>query len=145
MTWDYLGYITLSDNQSTGFKSRELKSANVPACISSFVKLKLGKNHINSYNINNQVSIRYNYFQKSKTFNCLQISVIAINILGTVVENRKASNESNSIDDKVQNLLSDPDYISPYDDLAFEMYVDNDVAKIIREMEYKKHVAVISK
>lgn len=56
MNWEYLGYITLSDNQSTGFKSRELKSANVPSPIASFVKLKLGKNHVNSYNINNQVS-----------------------------------------------------------------------------------------
>lgn len=55
MDWDYLGYITLSDNQSTGFKSRELKSANVPTSVASFVKLKLSRNHVNSYNINNQV------------------------------------------------------------------------------------------
>lgn len=56
INWEYLGYITLSDNQSTGFKSRELKSANVPKCLISFIKLKLHKNHNNSYNINNQVS-----------------------------------------------------------------------------------------
>lgn len=55
MDWDYLGYITLSDNQSTGFKSRELKSANIPISVASFVKLKLGKSHVNSYNINSQV------------------------------------------------------------------------------------------
>ncbi|KRT86105.1 hypothetical protein AMK59_2950 [Oryctes borbonicus] len=54
INWEYLGYITLSDNQSTGFKSRELKSANVPKCLVSFIKLKLHKNHNNSYNINNQ-------------------------------------------------------------------------------------------
>lgn len=29
-------------------------------------------------------------------------------------------------------------YTSPYDDLAFEMYVDREVAKIIRQMEAKK-------
>lgn len=56
MNWNYLGYVTLSDNQSTGFKSRELKSANLPTTIASFVMLKFGNNHINSYNINNQVS-----------------------------------------------------------------------------------------
>ena len=55
INWDYLGYITLSDNQSTGFKSRELKSANVPVTTASYVKLKLGKNHANSHNNNNQV------------------------------------------------------------------------------------------
>lgn len=57
ITWDYLGYITLSDNQSTGFKSRELKSANVPVTTASFFKLKLSKNHSNSHNNNNQVLI----------------------------------------------------------------------------------------
>jgi centrosomal protein CEP104 len=57
INWDYLGYITLSDNQSTGFKSRELKSANVPVTTATYVKLKLGKNHPNSHNNNNQVGI----------------------------------------------------------------------------------------
>lgn len=55
--WNYLGYITLSDNQSTGFKSRELKSANVPVCDATFVKVSLGKNHSNSHNNTNQVRI----------------------------------------------------------------------------------------
>lgn len=41
--------------------------------------------------------------------------------------------------------MNDPDYASSYDDLAFEMYVDTEAAKIIREMELKKHLAVISK
>lgn len=31
-----------------------------------------------------------------------------------------------------------PHYTSPYDDLAFEMYVDREVAKLIRQMEAKK-------
>lgn len=55
ITWEYLGYITLSDNQSSSFKSRELKSAKVPTCTATFIKLKLGKNHSNSYNTYNQV------------------------------------------------------------------------------------------
>ncbi|XP_022908235.1 centrosomal protein of 104 kDa [Onthophagus taurus] len=126
VSWEYLGYITLSDNQSTGFKSRELKSANVPKCIASFVKLKLHKNHKNSYNINNQVSL------------------IAINLLGTENESRRSSTSEITLTEKLQDILNDPEYTSPYDDLAFEMYVDTDVVKIIRDMEVKKHVAVLN-
>jgi len=40
-------------------------------------------------------------------------------------------------------MMSNPQYTSPYDDLAFEMYVDKDVARIMRLMENKKHQAVI--
>ncbi|XP_044263745.1 centrosomal protein of 104 kDa [Tribolium madens] len=124
ITWNYLGYITLSDNQSTGFKSRELKSANVPTTTASFVKLKLGKNHSNSHNNNNQVSL------------------IAVNVLGTEIIVRRHSSPEN--DEKINDVGNDPEYWSPYEDLAFEMYVDIDVAKIIREMETKKRLAVIS-
>lgn len=42
-------------------------------------------------------------------------------------------------------MISNPQYVSPYDDLAFEMYVDKDVARIMRVMEAKKHQAVIGK
>ncbi|KAI4468648.1 glycine- glutamate- thienylcyclohexylpiperidine-binding protein [Holotrichia oblita] len=126
INWEYLGYITLSDNQSTGFKSRELKSANVPNCLASFIKLKLHKNHNNSYNINNQVSL------------------IAINVLGTEIEKRRSSNTDTNVLDKLQHILNDPEYSSPYDDLAFEMYVDTEVVKIIKDMEIKKHLAVLS-
>lgn len=72
-----------------------------------------------------------------------QVSLIAVNILGTDVEAKRPNSES--IDAKLYDVLYDPDYFSPYDDLAFLMYVDVDVAKIIREMEVKKHLAVISK
>lgn len=57
IAWEYLGYITLSDNQSSSFKSRELKSAKVPTCTATFIKLKLGKNHNNSYNTYNQAGV----------------------------------------------------------------------------------------
>ncbi|XP_017773624.1 PREDICTED: centrosomal protein of 104 kDa isoform X2 [Nicrophorus vespilloides] len=127
ISWDYLGYVTLSDNQSTGFKSRELKSANVPTTIASFLKLKLSKNHNNTYNIHNQVSL------------------IAINILGIEKEMPRKSSCGDVVElDKLDAILNDPDYVSPYDDLAFDMYVDVEVARIIREMELKKHVAVIN-
>jgi hypothetical protein len=42
-------------------------------------------------------------------------------------------------------LVNNPKYTSPYDDLAFEMYVDQEVARIIRTMEAKKQQAVICK
>lgn len=47
--------------------------------------------------------------------------------------------------ENLNDLMNNPDYTSPYDDLAFEMYVDVDIAKVIREMENKKHLAVISR
>lgn len=54
--FQYLGFITLSDNQGTGFKSRELKSVSVPPCAGSYLKIRLHRNHSNQYNRYNQVS-----------------------------------------------------------------------------------------
>lgn len=71
-----------------------------------------------------------------------QVSLIAVNVLGTEIVARRHSNPENA--EKFTDLVNDPEYWSPYDDLAFEMYVDTDVAKIIREMETKKRLAVIS-
>lgn len=71
----------------------------------------------------------------------LQVSLIAVNVLGIEPEDRKV--ESDRTSEKLNAIMNDPEYSSPFDDLAFEMYVDTDVANIIREMEVKKHVAVI--
>ena len=38
-----------------------------------------------------------------------------------------------------------PDYISPMDDLAFDMYQDPEVAQIIRKLDTRKNEAVIRK
>lgn len=59
MNWEYLGYITLSTNESTDFKSRELKSANVPKKQVTFIKMNLYGNHFNSHNTYNQVKRYY--------------------------------------------------------------------------------------
>ncbi|VDI17138.1 centrosomal protein CEP104 [Mytilus galloprovincialis] len=48
-----LGYVSLSDNEKTGFKARELKSVHVDA-VGLYLKLNIHKNHINKYNIYNQ-------------------------------------------------------------------------------------------
>lgn len=71
------------------------------------------------------------------------MSLIAVNVLGTEVETKR-STVDDEVTEKVNAILNDPEYLSPYDDLAFDMYVDTEVAKIIGEMEIKKHTAVIS-
>ncbi|XP_051160531.1 centrosomal protein of 104 kDa [Leptopilina boulardi] len=113
--FDYLGYITLSDNASTMYKSRELKSVALPETETVSLKFKLHKPHSNSHNIHEQVGL------------------IAINILG-----EPFGQELSGQGDAPYN----PHYTSPYDDLAFEMYVDREAANIIRKMETKKLQAV---
>lgn len=66
-------------------------------------------------------------------FKITQVGLIAINILG-----EPYGQELTGQGDAPYN----PHYTSPYDDLAFEMYVDREVAKIIRQMEAKKLQAV---
>ena len=48
--------MSLSDNEKTGFKARELKSVHVDA-VGVFLKLNIHKNHINKHNLYNQVGI----------------------------------------------------------------------------------------
>lgn len=43
------------------------------------------------------------------------------------------------------DFVSRPDYISPLDDLAFDMYQDPEIAQIIRRLEKKKQEAVLRK
>lgn len=110
-SFSYLGYITLSDNESTLYKSRELKSVALPETEVYSLKLRLHKPHENAHN------------------NHEQVALIAVNIMG----------EPSVLDTSSQADGSyNPHYTSPYDDLAFEMYVDREVAKIIRQMEAKK-------
>ncbi|XP_015118491.1 centrosomal protein of 104 kDa isoform X2 [Diachasma alloeum] len=110
-SFTYLGYITLSNNESTLYKSRELKSVALPETEALSIKLRLHKPHQNSHNVQEQVGL------------------IAVNIIG-----EPYGHEVCGQGDAPYN----PHYTSPYDDLAFEMYVDREVAKIIRQMEAKK-------
>ncbi|XP_066262191.1 centrosomal protein of 104 kDa isoform X2 [Euwallacea similis] len=128
VSWEYIGYVTLTSNESTEFKSRELKSANVPKMEASFVKLSLFKNHIIPLNVFNQVS------------------VIAFNVIGNDLDHQQhiSNEEVDGQMAKLNEIINNPEYFSPYDDLAFEMYVAPDVAKIVREMEMKKYLAVIN-
>lgn len=65
--------------------------------------------------------------------------MIAINILGP--ENDPTASQT----DIQYNLNNDPEYFSPYYDLSFTMYVDTEIADIVREMDIKKRLAVKSK
>lgn len=128
-----LGYVSLSDNEKTGFKARELKSVQVDA-VGVFLKLNIHKNHINKYNLYNQVGL------------------VAVNVIGDSI--RKGLEDVDDLDiygehkklledPNMDGLYNRPDYISPLDDLAFDMYQDPEIAQIIRKLEKKKQEAVL--
>ncbi|KAK8741396.1 hypothetical protein OTU49_002199 [Cherax quadricarinatus] len=119
-----LGYVSLSDNEHSQFKARELKSVTVE-CTGTFLKLLLHKNHLNRNNLFNQVGL------------------VAINVLGNEVE---ANNNSVSPDgDGGQVPAGDPQAVPLYHDLAFAMYVDTQVAATIRTLEDRRAAAVREK
>ena len=56
--FDYIGFITLSNNENTKFKCRELKTITIPSVEpTKYVKLTLYQNHVNNLNAYNQVFI----------------------------------------------------------------------------------------
>ncbi|XP_023070960.1 centrosomal protein of 104 kDa isoform X8 [Piliocolobus tephrosceles] len=131
-----LGYVSLCDNEKTGCKARELKSVYVDA-VGQFLKLIFHQNHANKYNIYNQVAL------------------VAINIIGDPADFSDESNTASReklIDHYLGHNSEDPalegtyarrsDYISPLDDLAFDMYQDPEVAQIIRKLDERKREAV---
>ncbi|KAF7237592.1 hypothetical protein EYD10_15726 [Varanus komodoensis] len=131
-----LGYVSLSDNEKTGYKARELKSVYVDA-VGQYLKLTFHKNYVNRYNLYSQVAL------------------VAINIIGEPADLSNESTHSSReklIDHYLRNNPDDsaldgttsgkPDSISPLDDLAFDMYQDPEVAQIIRKLDERKHEAV---
>ncbi|XP_070615112.1 centrosomal protein of 104 kDa isoform X2 [Erythrolamprus reginae] len=132
-----LGYVSLSDNEKTGYRARELKSVYVDA-VGQYLKLTFHKNYANQYNLYSQVAL------------------VAINIIGEPADLSHENSQSDReklIDHYLGSNLDDsallegsysgkPDAISPLDDLAFDMYQDPEVAQIIRKLDEKKHEAV---
>ncbi|XP_041953417.1 centrosomal protein of 104 kDa isoform X2 [Alosa sapidissima] len=131
-----LGYVSLSDNEKTGFRARELKSVHVDA-VGTYLRLAFHRNYDNRYNPYSQVAL------------------VAINILGDPVD----PNESSIIPTKEQLIEQylntshqesplDSSYsgkhesASPLDDLAFDMYQDPEVAHIIRLLDKQKQEMV---
>ncbi|PNI31477.1 CEP104 isoform 9, partial [Pan troglodytes] len=134
--WRSPSYVSLCDNEKTGCKARELKSVYVDA-VGQFLKLIFHQNHVNKYNIYNQVAL------------------VAINIIGDPADFSDESNTASReklIDHYLGHNSEDPalegtyarksDYISPLDDLAFDMYQDPEVAQIIRKLDERKREAV---
>ncbi|XP_064459355.1 centrosomal protein of 104 kDa-like [Ornithodoros turicata] len=118
--WTHLGEVSLADNLHSEYKSRELKSVLVDA-VGDFVKLLIHANHVNKYNVYNQVGI------------------VAINIIGDDVFLDGGGEEEKST---WQTIIKRNEEISPMDDLAFDMYVDTEVAQILRKLEAKKRDAI---
>ncbi|XP_056585598.1 centrosomal protein of 104 kDa [Triplophysa dalaica] len=133
-----LGYVSLSDNEKTGFRARELKSVHVDA-VGTYLKLTFHKNHVNQYNVYNQVAL--------VALNILGDSVDGNNINTCTAESREhlidqylnSSQHVSALDGTNTGLSSyKGDSISPLDDLAFDMYQDPEVAHIIRLLDQKK-------
>lgn len=115
-----MGFITLSTNESTGFKSRELQSVNVGPHRGTHLKLRLGAAHAN----------RHNSFH--------QVALIAVNVLGTEL----SADGTDEVNEQLAASATDVVPLSVCDDLSFSMYVDESVADVVREMESKKSAAV---
>lgn len=114
-------YVELSPNDRTDFKARELKSVHVDA-EGSFLKFIMHKNFVNRQNIYNQVGL------------------IAINVIGTDINEDRTMD----LDPAALAAAKRPDYISPLDDLAFVMYQDPEIRKIIQSLDKKKCDCVVS-
>ncbi|XP_027858186.1 centrosomal protein of 104 kDa [Xiphophorus couchianus] len=131
-----LGYVSLSDNEKTGFKARELKSVHVDA-VGTYLRITLHRNHANRYN-------RYN-----------QVALVAINVLGDLLDST-THHTGPSGDQLIELYLNSTQQeaaldttfmgkclsISQFDDLAFDMYQDPEVAHIIRLLDQKKQAVV---
>ncbi|KAJ0036134.1 hypothetical protein NQD34_004811 [Periophthalmus magnuspinnatus] len=131
-----LGYVSLSDNQQTAFKARELKSVHVDS-IGTHLRITLHENHANPHN-------RYN-----------QVALVAINVLGDSLDGN-IFNTMPSCEQLMEQYLGtgqregalDTTYTGkcesfcPLDDLAFDMYQDPEVAQLIRLLHQRKQEMV---
>ncbi|GAB6024051.1 hypothetical protein CHUAL_008771 [Chamberlinius hualienensis] len=132
-----LGFVSLSDNERTNFKARELKSIHVDV-VGTYIRFVIHKNIPNRYNV------------------CNQVGIVAINVIGdtniTNDDEDEIVTEKNGKHQEKYDLYQNhmvpgmirrrPEHISPMDDLTFDMYQDPEVAQIIRKLEIKKQQAV---
>ncbi|KAJ3585944.1 hypothetical protein NHX12_012351 [Muraenolepis orangiensis] len=109
-----LGYVSLSDNQKTGHKARELKSIHVNA-VGTYLRVTLHRNHAN----------RYNYYNQPSREQLIEHYLHSTQLDSALDGTRTGKCES----------------ISPLDDLAFDMYQDPEVAHIIRLLDQRKQDA----
>lgn len=114
----HLGDLEMDNNKSNDHTARQMQSVEVSSgakpCPVLFVKLVFHKNYQNKKN-------QYN-----------QVALAGVNIFGQPEEDKEQSEEF--------DLRSD--VLSPYDDLAFLMYTDTEVAQLISKLEMRKVEAV---
>lgn len=76
----------------------------------------------------------------------LQVALVAINLLGEKLDEDDEMTKSSSqitFEEMSQAEQRDKSLFSPYEDLAFTMYVDLEVQDLIRKMDHKKQEAVL--
>lgn len=124
--FDFLGFISLSDNSGTNFKSRELQSVTVNPRKGTHLKLRLSQPHRNDFNTEGQIAL------------------IAVNVLGEDLDTSSANIDDATVGGGEVQLTEngEPALASICDDLLFSMYVEESIAEIIREIEEKKAKAV---
>ncbi|XP_062548143.1 centrosomal protein of 104 kDa isoform X2 [Armigeres subalbatus] len=127
-SFEYMGFVALSDNSSTNFTSRELQSVTVTPKVGSHLKLRLGPPYSNKYNADNQVAL------------------LAINILGEELTSEElASIQSNTalLNAMPANIdVLNSTLASLCDDLSYSMYVEEGICDVVRRMEMLKVQAV---
>ncbi|CAG4939723.1 unnamed protein product [Colias eurytheme] len=114
-TYTSVGRVTLV-RPAPQARTRELRSAALPEpTVARFVKLRLSGPH-----------------PPAKEDD--QVALMAVNVLGDEVEEENKAENSPAAKAEIS--------FSPYDDLAFIMYVDNEIADLVRNLDDKKRIAV---
>ncbi|XP_018794859.1 PREDICTED: centrosomal protein of 104 kDa isoform X1 [Bactrocera latifrons] len=146
--FDFLGFVALSDNAATNYKSRELQSVSVNPRRGTHLKLRLSGAHRNDYNPDEQVAlIAVNVLGEELNRN---VTVAAAESAAQVENAGGNGNGAAAVSNEQSNTdvvaptgsAAEPALISICDDLLFSMYVEESIAEIIREMEEKKLQAV---
>lgn len=154
-----LGHVSLEDNRSTNFQTRELKSVHVD-CVCRFVRILVHKNHINELNLYNQVGI------------------VALNMIGDGSSVATSSSNSNLMapgdnmfayglpqtytagkidqiglnrgydsygpDLATLGMINKLERVSFTDDIAFNVYQDSETATVLRQLAAQKEAAIKS-
>ncbi|KAL3315863.1 hypothetical protein Ciccas_005501 [Cichlidogyrus casuarinus] len=116
LNYTSLGFVTMSDNIKTNFKSRELKSV-----------------YLDTIGINFKLVIYNNYANHLNTYN--QVGIIALNLIGDYLSEYPPT-EYPPIDTQVDDALF------PSDDLASSLYQDPEVSSIIHKLIEEKSTSV---
>ncbi|CAL1283333.1 unnamed protein product [Larinioides sclopetarius] len=121
VSWEKQGEISFSENYITDYKARELRSARLDI-IAKFAKLIMYQNYINKLNL------------------CNQVGIIAVNFLGEpILEGGSIKTKYLTDDLGFNNRVKN---VTQLDELPFNMYVDVEIAQLIRALDRKKHKAI---